>query len=126
LWESQALIQNRAYVGRVAVLIKSARVYGYHDILEKLTMMPTSRVPFVAFAAHEGPSVAVGGNQITFKVGQDDSQGDLMIVEYTASGHFPGPTPHIHQYTDEAFHVLNGVLQVTVGPESLRLDAAAW
>lgn len=85
--------------------------------------MSTSSVPFVAFAAHEGPSVTVGGNHIKFRVGRNDSQGDLMIAEYTAPPHFPGPAPHIHQHTDEAFHVLNGVLQVTVGSESLRLGA---
>lgn len=80
--------------------------------------MTASTAPFIALTSDEGPSLSVGGNHIIFKVVSDDSQGDLMIVQYTAPAHFPGPIQHIHQHTDETFYVLDGTLQITVGETS--------
>ena len=67
--------------------------------------------------------LSVGENHIIFKVVSEDSQGDLMIVQYTAPGHFPGPAQHIHQHTDETFYVLGGTLKVTVGETSRTIEA---
>ena len=80
--------------------------------------MTTPVSPFIALAADEGPSLSVGGNHIIFKVVSEDSQGDLMIVQYTAPAHFPGPAQHVHEQTDESFYVLDGTLQVMVGETS--------
>jgi mannose-6-phosphate isomerase-like protein (cupin superfamily) len=71
----------------------------------------------------DGKRLAVMGNEMRFKVVSADSGGRLLIIDYTAPAHFPGPPPHFHAHTDEAYYVLEGMLtvrleegDVTAGP----------
>jgi quercetin dioxygenase-like cupin family protein len=107
---------------RVSVLTESAFVSGLHDSRECSITMTASTAPFIALTSDEGPSLSVGGNHIVFKVVSEDSQGDLMIVQYTAPARFPGPTQHIHQHSDETFYVLDGTLKVTVREKSRTIE----
>lgn len=78
---------------------------------------------FTVLPPGEGPTVSAGGNQLTFKIVREDSCGDLMMVEYIVPAGFPGPALHVHEHTDEAFYVLDGVLTVTVGDDPVSLTA---
>lgn len=73
----------------------------------------------------DGKRLAVRGNELSFKVISADSGGRLLIIDYTSPAHFPGPPPHYHAHTDEAYYVLEGTLtvrleegEVTAGPGS--------
>ena len=73
----------------------------------------------------DGKRLAVRGNEMSFKVVSADSDGRLLIIDYTSPAHFPGPPPHYHVHTDEAYYVLEGTLtvrleegEVTAGPGS--------
>jgi mannose-6-phosphate isomerase-like protein (cupin superfamily) len=71
----------------------------------------------------EVPSLSLLGTTITPLIGSDDSDGHLMLLRYTAPAGFAGPPPHVHERTDEAFHILSGTLTVTVGDRTLRAQA---
>ena len=72
---------------------------------------------------NDGKRLALRGTEMIFKVVSADSDGHLLIIDYTAPAHFPGPPPHYHAHTDEAYYVLDGTLtvrldtgDVTAGP----------
>ncbi len=53
------------------------------------------------------------------KVGSDDSQGRLSIVDHRVPAGF-APPPHIHQASDEAFLVLDGEFEGFCGDQAWR------
>jgi quercetin dioxygenase-like cupin family protein len=71
----------------------------------------------------EVPSLSLLGTTITPLIVSEDSDGQVMILRYTAPAGFAGPPRHVHEGTDEAFHVLSGTLTVTVGDRTLRAQA---
>jgi mannose-6-phosphate isomerase-like protein (cupin superfamily) len=65
----------------------------------------------------------VGESHLTFLLGSDQSQGHLMMVRYIVPTNYPGPPPHIHAHSDEAFYVLDGTLTITIGDRSIEATA---
>src|SRR2546423_12038073 len=52
--------------------------------------------------------------------------GDFAVAEFTVAAGFPGPLPHIHHDFDEAFHILDGSLQVLVRQETITAAPGAF
>jgi mannose-6-phosphate isomerase-like protein (cupin superfamily) len=55
-----------------------------------------------------------------FKAMSEDTGGKFSVLEYTAPANFGGPQPHWHQQTTEAFHVIEGALEIHRGDEALH------
>jgi quercetin dioxygenase-like cupin family protein len=55
-----------------------------------------------------------------FKAMSADTGGQFSVIEYTAPANFGGPQPHWHKLTTEAFHVVEGVLEVRRGDETIE------
>jgi mannose-6-phosphate isomerase-like protein (cupin superfamily) len=72
------------------------------------------------FAAGEGTQVLTGlGTEIAFKVTGAETDGRCAILEYSAPPGFAGPPLHIHQQMDEAYFILDGTAQITLGAEKV-------
>ncbi|MDT0538341.1 MULTISPECIES: cupin domain-containing protein [Croceitalea] len=72
--------------------------------------------------ADEGLRVNVLGDQQTFKLTGEDTDGRLTLIEEVNP---PGTMipPHVHTNEDEVFKVLEGELEVTVGSKTVILKA---
>tara|TARA_R110002012_G_scaffold78434_2_gene199825 strand:- start:8782 stop:9327 length:546 start_codon:yes stop_codon:yes gene_type:complete len=70
----------------------------------------------------EGQQVNVLGDQQTFKLTSEDTNGLFTLIEEVNP---PGTMipPHVHTNEDEIFKVLEGELEVTVGDETTILKA---
>ena len=70
----------------------------------------------------EGKQVNVIGDQQTFKLTSEDTNGLFTLIEEVNP---PGTMipPHIHTNEDEIFKVLEGELEVTVGDQTTILKA---
>jgi quercetin dioxygenase-like cupin family protein len=70
----------------------------------------------------EGKQVNVLGDQQTFKLTSEDTNGLFTLIEEVNP---PGTMipPHVHTKEDEIFKVLEGQLEVTVGDETTILKA---
>ncbi len=66
-------------------------------------------------APGEGRTVTViGGDRITFKARAADTGGAYAVIE-TVTASQAGPPPHVHSRHDEAFYVLEGNFEFTLG-----------
>ncbi|GGG36592.1 hypothetical protein GCM10011414_02440 [Croceivirga lutea] len=72
--------------------------------------------------AKEGKQVNVIGDQQTFKLTGEDTDGQFTLIEEVNP---PGTMipPHVHTKEDEIFKVLEGELEVTVGSNTTILKA---
>jgi mannose-6-phosphate isomerase-like protein (cupin superfamily) len=73
-------------------------------------------------------AVTVAGVRVGFLANAEDALGAMGLVEYTAPPFFPGPPDHAHDGLWDAYHVLEGRLDVRLGEERLELrpgDVAA-
>lgn len=59
-------------------------------------------------AADEGKSLRLGGNRLEIKAASGHTGDAFAVIEYRMAARTPGPPPHLHRRTDEAFHVLEG------------------
>jgi mannose-6-phosphate isomerase-like protein (cupin superfamily) len=76
----------------------------------------------------ETDSVSVAGVHIGFLANAENALGAIGLVEYAAPPSFPGPPPHLHERTWDAYYVLEGRLELRLGDERLGLgpgDVAA-
>ena len=65
--------------------------------------------------------VTAAGVSVGFLANAEDTLGAIGLVEYTAPPRFPGPPPHFHEHTWDAYYVLEGRLDVRLGDERLEL-----
>lgn len=70
-------------------------------------------------AADEGQAFWFLNTSTVNKVGSDDSQGQLSIVDHRVPAGF-APPPHIHQASDEALLVLDGEFEGFCGDQAWR------
>ncbi|WP_051341572.1 quercetin 2,3-dioxygenase [Pseudonocardia spinosispora] len=67
--------------------------------------------------AGQGPAIWMVGDTYTLKATSESTGGAFALIEASIpSG--GGPPPHIHTREDEAFYLLSGQLQVSVGDET--------
>ena len=71
-------------------------------------------------AAGEGKSLRLGGNRVEVKAASEQTGGAFAVLEYRMAAHTPGPPPHLHRRTDEAFHVLEGELTFRLEDRSVE------
>ena len=71
-------------------------------------------------AAGEGKSLRLGGNRLEIKASSEHTGGAFAVLEYRMAAHTPGPPPHLHRRTDEAFHVLEGELTFHLEDRSME------
>lgn len=64
----------------------------------------------------EGERLRVnGGNTMTFKVTATDTGGRYTLCHYEARPGWPGTAPHTHDDFEEAFYILEGEFEFSVG-----------
>ena len=74
-----------------------------------------------------GEGEHVGGpSAVTIKATAEDTDGSLYLGEASAEPGFPGPPLHRHRELHDMFYVLEGSLSVTVGDETLELEAGSF
>jgi mannose-6-phosphate isomerase-like protein (cupin superfamily) len=69
----------------------------------------------------EGESMTILGNELTIKADAAATGGMVGVLDYTAAPGFPGPPPHVHHETAEAFFAVEGELTLTLGDETVTL-----
>jgi quercetin dioxygenase-like cupin family protein len=72
----------------------------------------------------EGKIVSVLGDPYTYKVVGGDTGGNYSLIGCTTAG--DGPPPHIHKSEEEAFYVLEGEVNVTIGDRTIRGTAGSF
>jgi mannose-6-phosphate isomerase-like protein (cupin superfamily) len=81
--------------------------------------------PAFVLDAGEGHSVWSLGGRFTTKVGSEDSQGRLAVVEALASRETEPPR-HIHHREDEAWYILEGAMTFHVGDDVIGAGTGAF
>jgi mannose-6-phosphate isomerase-like protein (cupin superfamily) len=71
-------------------------------------------------AAGAGKSIRLMGNRLEIKAASEHTGGAFAVLEYRMAAHTPGPPPHLHRRTDEAFHVLEGELTFHLEDRSME------
>ncbi|MBV9807623.1 MAG: cupin domain-containing protein [Solirubrobacterales bacterium] len=83
--------------------------------------MPTTEITHALLAPGESELIEVAGNRIRIIVANPT----LLVCDYSAAPHFPGPPLHVHPGFDETYIVLEGRLEVTVAEERRELAPSA-
>jgi quercetin dioxygenase-like cupin family protein len=76
-------------------------------------------------ASGEGRSIWVVGDRYTIKCSGKDTNGAYALMEAIVPPG-GGPPPHIHSREDEAFFVLDGVLQFDADGRNFTASSGAW
>ncbi len=82
-----------------------------------MTINSTQMKPLV-LEPGAGAKLAGAGVNIALKVAGAQSDGQLLVLEYSAPVRFAGPPPHWHKITTEIFYVLEGALSLQIGGET--------
>ena len=64
------------------------------------------------------------GDPYTYKVVSGDTGGNYSLIECTTAG--DGPPPHTHKAEEEAFYILEGEVNVTIGDRTIRGTAGSF
>lgn len=80
----------------------------------------------IALAAGEGHRLEMGPSGTTIKLGGDDGDGALTVMDTTIAPGFPGPIPHRHRRMLDSFYVLEGTLTVQVGEDTVEAGPGAY
>jgi quercetin dioxygenase-like cupin family protein len=75
--------------------------------------------------AHEGKILNVGSLQLTIKATGVETGGRFTLVEITVPPYFSDGWPHFHQQTTESIYLLQGMLAVTLGEETMVVRQGA-
>jgi mannose-6-phosphate isomerase-like protein (cupin superfamily) len=66
-----------------------------------------------------GEQLDLGPAKALILAGVDDGIGSMAVVEVVAEPGFPGPPPHVHDETVDSFYVLEGVVELRLGDETV-------
>jgi mannose-6-phosphate isomerase-like protein (cupin superfamily) len=72
-----------------------------------------------------GDSRWVFGDRYTFKASAADTAGSFSLMEVLVPPD-AGPPPHIHHHTDEAFYLLDGVVELTDGENTRVVESGGF
>jgi len=88
-------------------------------------MTQTSATPGYALAKDEGIAIWTMGERITFKATRALTGNAFTLIEDLVA---PGgePPPHFHENEDEAYYILEGEMQVTVGDKTFHATPATF
>jgi mannose-6-phosphate isomerase-like protein (cupin superfamily) len=65
--------------------------------------------------SEDATTKSVPGGSIAVRIGADETDGRLGLVEQVVPGGYPGPAMHVHPDFDETFFVIDGTLGFRVG-----------
>jgi mannose-6-phosphate isomerase-like protein (cupin superfamily) len=74
----------------------------------------------------EGEQLGLGPSQSSIKAGADDGMGSLAVLESTIGPNFPGPVLHEHERMVDSFYILDGMLTLRLGDETVDATAGAY
>lgn len=77
-------------------------------------------------AAGEGRSLRLMGSRVAIKAASEHTGDAFAVLEFRLAAHTPGPPPHLHRRTDEAFYVLEGELTFHLGDRSVEAGPGAF
>lgn len=80
----------------------------------------------IILQAQEGQTLGGLGVTITYKATGTDTNGQWLVLEYTAPPHFSGPAPHWHKVTTEMFYVLEGTLTFGVAEQTFTVGPGGF
>src|ERR1700745_3214167 len=93
--------------------------------------MPTRRgndsdMTAVVHRRGEGERHGVGSSEVLIKATGEDTGGTFFLSESTIEPGFPGPPPHHHERLPDMFYVLEGVLTMRGGEDTLQVEAGTF
>jgi quercetin dioxygenase-like cupin family protein len=74
----------------------------------------------------EGERHGVGGSEVLIKATGEDTGGSFFLSETTIEPGFPGPPLHHHARLHDMFYVLDGVLTMRLGDDTLKVEAGTF
>jgi mannose-6-phosphate isomerase-like protein (cupin superfamily) len=74
----------------------------------------------------EGEHHTVGNSEVLIKATGDDTGGSFFLSESTIEPGFPGPPLHLHERLHDMFYVLDGVLTMRLGDDTLEVAAGTF
>jgi mannose-6-phosphate isomerase-like protein (cupin superfamily) len=77
-------------------------------------------------APNSGEKGKIGVTDITFKLGKEQTMGNLGSAEMILQPGYLGAPPHLHKGFDEICIVLQGTLHIMVGEEVFEVPAGGW
>ena len=72
-----------------------------------------------------GERIWIAGDTVCIKATAADTGGAYTLLEVLVSPG-SGPPPHTHANEDEAFFILDGKFELTIGPQVIRADTGAY
>ena len=112
-----AAIKRRSFIGTLVAGLSSL-------LLADNPTTDSTRAGFKVAADQDrfGQSRSIGFNSTTFKVGTDDTQGAMFVMEQRSLK--PGGPPlHLHHEQDEYWYVISGEYLFQVGSERYHAQA---
>ena len=67
-----------------------------------------------------GKSLRLMSNRVEIKASSEHTGDAFAVLEYRMAARTPGPPPHFHRRTEEAFYVLEGELTFHLGDRSVE------
>src|SRR5439155_9553543 len=80
-------------------------------------------MPAMVHRRGEGEHHGVGSSEVLIKATGDDTAGSFFLSETTIEPGFPGPPPHHHERLHDMFYVLDDVLTMQLGEDTLQFEA---
>ena len=76
--------------------------------------------------AGEGERHLAGNSEILIKATAEETAGSFFLSESTIEPGFPGPPLHSHEQLHDMFYVLEGVLEMRLGEDTLLLEPGTF
>jgi mannose-6-phosphate isomerase-like protein (cupin superfamily) len=80
----------------------------------------------VVLLAGEGEHIDVGPSHLTIKADSATTGGAVFLSETVLAPGFPGPPPHTHERLYDMFYVVEGVLSLQIGDDSVEAGPGAF
>ncbi len=74
----------------------------------------------------EGERIGTGGSTVLVKGVAETTDGMFFLSEAELEPGFPGPPPHVHRELHDLFYVLEGMLTLRAGDETLDADPGTF
>ena len=73
-----------------------------------------------------GERLDLGASSITIKAGGEHTGGAMFVAETVIAAGFAGPPPHTHDRLHDMFYVLDGVLTMRVGTDTMEVAPGSF
>ncbi len=88
--------------------------------------METNNREVLYLPTGEGKSLQIMSSQVEIKAASENTEDAFAVLEYCMAPQTPGPPPHLHRRTDEAFYVLEGELTFHLDDRSIKAESGAF